>query len=417
MSVFREYRSLPGPIWAMAAARMVNAVGSFVYPFLTLLLTDKLEFDKGTAGRILMIATVMFVPGSLIGGWLADRVGRKRLLITAQIIGALCLGIIGFMPFTPLIIWPILIQNFFFGLMMPASSAITYDLTGPENRKTAFSLLYLSMNLGFAVGPFLAGFLYESHARWLFIGDAGTTLLSLVFIIILVPETLGSASGKPSSNLEQPEQGSTVRLLLKRPILLSFVALMAVPWFIYGQHSFTLPIFSKELFPETGALLYGKMMSLNAVFVVLCTVPIIGLTRRFRPITNVAFNAILYALGFGMLAFFHSPAAFYLSVLIWTSGEILGATNVEVFTANHTPSSHRGRFASILPLISGSGRALSPWLTGVFLLTRPTYYAWYLSFALGLSAAAGFLILRFIDKRRGTDAEKSALLNNKFPQN
>ncbi|MCD6343940.1 MAG: MFS transporter, partial [Spirochaetaceae bacterium] len=80
MSVFREYRSLPGPIWAMAVARMVNAVGSFVYPFLTLLLTDKLKFDKGTAGRILMIATVMFVPGSLIGGWLADRVGRKRLL-------------------------------------------------------------------------------------------------------------------------------------------------------------------------------------------------------------------------------------------------------------------------------------------------------------------------------------------------
>lgn len=412
MSVLQEYRSLPGPIWAMAAARMVNAMGSFVYPFLTLLLTDKLKFDEGNAGRILMIATVMFVPGSLIGGWLADRVGRKRLLITAQVIGALCLGLVGFMPFTSLIIWPILIQNFFFGLMMPASSAITYDLTGPENRKTAFSLLYLAMNLGFAVGPFLAGYLYETHARWLFIGDAGTTLGSLVFIIILVPETLGSSSGKPHPILERPEHGSAARLLLKRPILLSFVALMAVPWFIYGQHSFTLPLFSKELFPETGALLYGKMMSLNAVFVVLFTVPIIGITKRFRPIINVAFNALLYALGFGMLAFFHSPAAFYLSVLIWTSGEILGATNVEVFTANHTPSSHRGRFASILPLISGSGRALSPWITGVLLLTRPTSYAWKLSLTLGMSAAAGFLILGFIDKHRGVGAEVPVSYNN-----
>jgi len=96
------------------------------------------------------------------------------------------------------------------------------------------------MNLGIAVGPLLAGYLYESHARWLFIGDAGTTLLSLIFILILVPETLGSASGKAPSILERPEQGSTARLLLKRPKLLSFVAIMAVSWFIYGQHSFTL---------------------------------------------------------------------------------------------------------------------------------------------------------------------------------
>ncbi|MCK5736952.1 MAG: MFS transporter, partial [Spirochaetaceae bacterium] len=310
MSIFREYRSLPGPIWAMAGARMVNAIGSFVYPFLTLLLTDKLGFNESNAGRILMIATVMFVPGSLIGGWLADRVGRKRLLITAQIIGALSLVVAGLMPLTPAIIWPILVQNFFFGLMMPASSAITYDLTGPENRKTAFSLLYLAMNLGFAAGPLLAGYLYESHAKWLFLGDAGTTLLSLIFIIALVPETLSLAQGvKPDNTelMEQPQKGAALPLLLKRPILLTFVLMVAVPWFIYGQHSFTLPIFSKELYPETGALLYGKMMSFNALIVVVFTVPIISFTRKFRPVTNVALNAFLYAVGFGMLAFFHSP--------------------------------------------------------------------------------------------------------------
>ena len=400
MSIIKEYRSLPGPIWAMAAARLVNAAGAFVYPFLTLILTDKLDFDEAAAGRILMIAMVMYVPGSLIGGWLADRVGRKRLLVVSEIIGALCLGLIGFMPFTPLIIWPILVQNFFFGLMMPASSAITYDLTEPNNRKAAFSLLYLTMNLGFALGPLLAGFLYESHAKWLFFGDAGTTLLSVIFVIALVPETLGTSKPDNTRILEKPEKGSALRLLYKRPILMIFVVLLAVPWFIYGQHTFTLPLFAKELYPGSGASLYGKMMSLNAIIVVLCTVPIINLTRRFRPVTNVAINALLYALGFGMLAFFTSPPAFYISVLIWTAGEILGATNVEVFTANHTPSSHRGRFSSILPLISGSGRALSPWLTGAFLLNRPTYYAWYLSFFLGLSAAGGFLFLGIFDKRQ-----------------
>ena len=406
----REYLTLPRPIWALAGARLVNAAGSFVFPFLTLLLTDRIGFDAETAGRIIMISTVMFVPGSLIGGALADRIGRKRLLIGAQGLAALCLGLIGFMPMDQNVVWLILAQQFFTGLMMPASSAATYDLTEPGNRKAAFSLLYLSWNLGFAIGPLLAGYLYESHARWLFLGDAGTTFLSLLFIVFLLPETrpaadspLLAASGIHASN-ESPREGSAIRLLLQRPILLMFVAIMAVPWFIYGQHSFTLPLFAKELFPARGAFLYGKIMSLNAILVVLLTVPIIRLTRKIRPVINVAIHSALYAVGFGMLALFQFPAAFYISVLIWTTGEILGATNIEVFSAEHTPSSHRGRFTSILPLISGSGRALSPWLTGIYLIERPISSAWTLCFVLGSAAAIGFLFLGITEWRKGSGA-------------
>ncbi|MDF1569210.1 MAG: MFS transporter [Spirochaetaceae bacterium] len=395
---YRDYRNLPGPIWALAAARLVNSAGSFVFPFLTLLLTDRLGYNAEDAGRILMITTVLFVPGSLLGGWLADKVGRKRLLVGAQIVSALSLAAIGFMAMTPSIIYLILIHQFFIGLMVPSSSAATYDLTDSSNRKTAFSLLYLAMNLGFAAGPFLAGYLYEGHARWLFFGDAVTTLISLVFVVVFLPETLSLAMKKSSECLEKTEEGSTIRLILRRPVLLGFVILMAVPWFIYGQHSFTLPMFVKYHFPQDGAFLYGKAMSLNALIVVALTVPIIRMTRRLKPVVSVAAHAAFYAVGFGMLAYFASPAAIYISVLIWTVGEILGATNIEVFTANHTPSSHRGRFTSILPLISGSGRAFSPWLTGMLLLTRPLKDAWRLCFILGAASALGFLLIGVYDR-------------------
>ena len=399
-SAVRDYRALPGPIWALAAARMVNAAGSFVFPFLTLILTDRLGFDESQAGVVIMVSTTMFVPGSLIGGWLADRLGRKTLLIASQAASALCLGIVGFMDLSPTIIWFILAMEFFLGLMMPASSAAAYDLTTPENRKSAFSLLYLSWNLGFAVGPLLAGYLYESHFRWLFLGDAGTTWLSLVFILLFLPETRGWTAPMSEASAEKPEEGSTAALLWKRPALLVFVVLMVVPWFIYAQHSFAMPMFAKALFPETGAALYGRAMSLNAVIVVVLTVPLIRLTRCLRPVANVAIHAVLYGLGFGLLALFQSPPAFYLSVLIWTSGEILGATNIEVYTANHTPASHRGRFTSILPLISGTGRAISPWLTGLFLMGRPLESVWLLCLILGGLSGAAFAVLGFVDRSR-----------------
>lgn len=413
-ATYREYIQLPRPVWALAGARFVNAIGAYVYPFLTLLLTDRIGFNKEEAGRILMIAMVMVVPGSLLGGVLADRLGRKRLIVIAQILAALCIGIIGFIPLDRNIVWFILAEHFFSGLMMPASSAATYDLTTVKNRKAAFSLLYLAFNLGFAVGLLLGGLLYESNVRWLFLGDAGTTFLSLIFIILLLPETLPSVRKKmaaeenasvsePAPILapgEKAAEGSALSLLFRHPLLLGFVVLMIVPWFIYSQQSFTMPMFTKELYPENGALLYGKVMSFNALLVVFLTIPLIRITRKLKPITNVALHALLYGLGFGMLALFHSPAAFYLSVFVWTCGEVIGTTNIQVFTANHTPSSHRGRFSSILPLISGTGRAVSPWITGIFLLTRPTGDVWVLCFFLGIAAAVSFLFLGLSD--RGT---------------
>ena len=431
-ATFGEYGALPRPVWALAGARFVNAVGAYVYPFLTLILTDRLAFSKEEAGRVLLMASFLFVPGSLLGGLLADRLGRKRLLVAAQVMAALSIGVIGFVPLDGSIVWFILAEHFFSGLMMPAASAATYDLTVPANRKTGFSLLYLSHNLGFAVGPLLAGYLYESHVKWLFLGDAGTTLLSLVFLLLFLPETLPATNRKsstvegtapsissagagiqtdPRSPAVAPEGAETggresrqderaLKLLLRQPVLLGFVFILIVPWFVYSQQGFALPMFAKELFPETGARLYGKAMSLNALTVVFLTVPLIQFTRRFRPITNVAVHSILYALGFGLLAFLHSPLAFYLSVLVWSSGEILGATNIEVFTANHTPASHRGRFTSILPLISGTGIAIAPWLTGIFLENRATVSVWSLCLVLGTAAALGFLVLGLVDRRR-----------------
>ena len=108
---------------------------------------------------------------------------------------------------------------------------------------------------------------------------------------------------------------------------------------------------------------------------------------------------MFYAVGFGILFFLQQRWAFFVSVFIWTSGDILGATNIEVVTANHTPSSHRGRFSSILPLISGTGRGIAPWLTGMFLTRRPTDEVWLLCLLLGTAVAAFFYVLGVLDRR------------------
>lgn len=63
-------------------------------------------------------------------------------------------------------------------------------------------------------------------------------------------------------------------------------------------------------------------------------------------------------LGSGMLAFARGPAIFLVSAAVWTAGEIVNATNAEVYVANHTPMSHRGRFNAVLPVLGGLGLSL-----------------------------------------------------------
>ena len=136
---------------------------------------------------------------------------------------------------------------------------MTIDLSTPENRQACFSLLYMGGNLGFSIGPLLAGFLYASHMPWLFAGDALTTLIALLLVLVFVPETLPPAETMRQSFLyadeERGEDGSTLTALLKRPFLLSFVLITVTANLVYFQHAFSLPLQMNGLFARAGTSL------------------------------------------------------------------------------------------------------------------------------------------------------------------
>lgn len=151
-------------------------------------------------------------------------------------------------------------------------------------------------------------------------------------------------------------------------------------------------------------------MTMNALLVLVFTVPIIAILRRVRPVLNVALSGGLFALGFGMLAFTRHPVWFFASVFIWTLGEIINATNADVYIANHTPMSHRGRFNSILPFLGGFGWALATPVGGNIIHSAGMTALWLVMFGVAGIATAGLLVLDRIEARslrlRDTSAVK-----------
>lgn len=396
------YRGLPKPIYVLFFATIINGVGIFVYPFLTLYLTQRLGYSALQAGSFMTLASVLYVPGSFIGSKLADTIGRKPVVVVFQILMDACFILAGIFEGQTIVVYLILLALFFDGAVDPAREALKTDVTTMENRQVSFSFIYLGHNMGYAIGPVIAGYLFHTAPRWIFFGNGGFGILSVLLILWKVKESKPSKElieqSKSWTTTEKGEQGGLLKALLTRPRLLLFALSITFFSYAYSQTLFALPLLTNKLFGQAGAPLYGKMMALNGIVVVLFNPIIVSSLRRFHPLANSSFSGLLYALGFGLFAFATKEWAFLLLTVVYTLGEIIAATNEHYYVANNTPISHRSRFSAILPILMGTGHALAPITGGLIIEHYSMYILWLSTAVAALIGAFGVFSLYLKEK-------------------
>ncbi|SHJ47144.1 MFS transporter [Tepidibacter formicigenes] len=390
MKKINVYRGLPKEVYIISIARFINSLGNFVFPFITFFLSDKLNMNEDKVGYFVMMSMVSYVPGSIIGGRLGDFFGRKITYVICQMLAGLCVFICGFLNYSHILPWLLILSGVFNGAARPLLTSMITDLVVYKERKRAFSLSYLAGNLGFAIGPVVAGLLYKNYTRLIFFGDGITTFLASTLIFVFIKETKPNKEDIHKINdilekNEKEEKGLLITVLLKRPFLLIFSVIIAFQNFVYSQHSFTLNLQMQEIFGVEGAKLYGILMATNGIVVVVLTIIITNLTLNLPPLLSVSLCGIFFALGFGMLAYIKLFYLFIISTVIWTIGEIFSATNVDSYISKHTPINFRSRFNAIIPIISGTGYALGPYISGICLKNGSTInQIWILTFYISL---------------------------------
>jgi MFS family permease len=386
------FRRLPPPVWSVFLIQIIVRGGDFVFPFLTLFLTRKLGLGIVDAGLWVMGTSAMAVLGILISGRLGDRVGRKSVLGVCMASSALLLGTCCLLPLTAIIPAVLLVASLFQGAMKPLLGAVIMDLCPMEQRREGFSLSYMGTNLGVAVGPMMAGLLFEDHLRWLFLGNSLALLCAVGILsrLSLVPPGLQ----EPASGSEKAYGGSLAGALLERPALLAFYALTLLVSFAYSQTSFGLILYSAESFGGDSAAKFGTLMSFNAMTVLASTALLTRATRRLSPLMSMALGTGLYALGFGMLAFRLGMGLLMASTFIWTQGEVLLAINSGPFLASQSPSNFRGRFQALRETLWSAGAILSPLAFGAIIARLGIHFSWSVVAATALCCSAGFLALR-----------------------
>lgn len=406
-NLFEDYTKLPRVIFILFLAQIVQSIGNFVFPFLAIFLTKTLMFAEQKAGFYVMMTTAAKVPGLLLGGKLTDVFGRKKVFVIFSSLSALCIFCCLLVSKKEIIPWLLALSAMFTGANYPAMKAMVADFTNPDNRKAAFSLLYLGINIGFAIGPLIAGFLYNNYLNLIFIGDALSTLISVLLVFFFIEESIPDQASINNSILsnesnEKAEKGSVYRALISRPYLIIFTIIFTLYSFIYVQNEFTLPIQIVKIFGEKGPQYYGTIMTINGIVVILLTMIVISLTRKIEPILNISLAGILYAFGFGMIYFSTNLFLFAISTILWTLGEIIASTYSDVYIINHTPITHRGRFSAIIHILIGFGFIFGPYLSGIFISHYQVENIWPLIFILAIFASFLMYLVYYFENRAHT---------------
>ncbi|MBN2797246.1 MAG: MFS transporter [Clostridia bacterium] len=404
MSIKKEIKSylqIPFTTYIILLSTIINRIGGFVGPFITLFLAKELGFTDTQTGLVVSFNAAVGMIGILLGGRIIDTIGSKYTRIIFHGLHGVLYILCVYVP-NPLLIPLLALASFSSGIQAPSGSTLIIENTEEKHRKSAFSMNYIAINIGFTIGPLIAAFLFDHYLNWLFIGDGLSSFLSVLMIFIFVPSHQPQHTKNKHAKAEHNR--TTWSILKENPHLIKFLTVIVLLFIAFSQSGFAVPLTAKHVLGDKATATYGMTMFLNGVLCTFVTPIITILTKQMKPTTALGLNGLLYTIGFGMFAFVKTPLFFLVGTFIWTIGEILGATNTDVYIASHAPESHRGRINALPPLMRRAGFIVGPILAGIISDQFGILSVWYI---VSCFALLGSLLL-FTSRDRKSKKENMA---------
>jgi len=382
---------LPRTLWLLLAARTVNRLGAFSVSFLTVLISTDFRAGVETAGLVTAAFGLATIPSRLIGGRLADRMGRRRTIV---------LGLTGCAAAQSLaqVTTCAVLLGLAFELYEPPSQAIIADSVGPAERVRAYSLLNASLALGGMGAGLLAVALGRWGLRWLFVADAVSCLVCAVVMRATLPgdpRRLGRTSAGEVG--EVGEVGGAVGDAVEvRPwrdrrllVLLGFGTLYALVYLVVMM-GLPLSLARRGMAPADAGVLFTASAA-----TVVATQPLLRL-KRLTELSAPAAPALGYLLlgtGLAGYAVAHAPAASLAATVVWSLGDLLMLGYAYALAASLAPPGGIGRYLAVYGISWGIAGVAAP-IVGTQLLERGGPVAlWSTMAVLCLALALGQLLV------------------------
>lgn len=382
---------MPRGVWVLFATTLVNRAGSMVLPFLILYLTRDLGFTAGQAGAVLFVYGLGALVAAALSGRLSDVLGPMVVIRNSLFASGVILLLFPLARTHASVIAMTLALSLAAEAFRPASLAVVADLVTPAQRKPAFALTRLAINLGMSIGPALGGFLATISFRSLFLVNGASSLAAGTVMMLALrraPIHRGHAETEPGGPVELPSKRAWAD-----PRLLFFLVAFFPVALVFFQHMSSMPLY---LVRDLGLseIDYGLFFTINTLLIVALEVPLNSATAHWPARHTLGIGAFLFGAGFGALAFardFWSVAA---TVVVWTFGEMFLFPSLAAYVTDVAPKSRRGEYMGLTQMAMSLAFAVGPWAGTAVLERFGGKTLWLASFALGLLGTAMMLRLK-----------------------
>jgi len=376
----------PRPTLVLVAARAVNQLGAFAMSFLTVTLVTTYGASLGTAGLVVGVFGLATIPSRLIGGVLADRIGR-RLTIVIGLCG--CAGgllVIAVAPSVSAAAVGAVLLGLFFEIYEPPSQALLADLVPERRRPQAFGLLGAALAAAGVAAGMVAVVLGGIGLRWLFVADAVSCLASAAMVAIWV------RSPRPSGIDRERPRGSAWRD--RRLLIMLGVCLgVALVWTL-GVTALPLTVRARGFQPSAT----GWLLAIGAL-VTICGQRLLRRTAG-RPFSAMALGLLLVSAGFVVYGTATAFGVFVLGAVVVALGQVFLLGPPYAVVAGLAEDRSRAGYLAVFGTGWGIAQTVGP-VAATRLLTDGVPTLWLAGAGLCVVLAALMpLIARGVDRPR-----------------
>ena len=401
------YKEYPKAFKVLTLATFIDMLGSFLlYPFYALYITEHFGVGMVEVGYLFSILSVGNIIGGVIGGALADKYGRRAMVLIGLVvsgIGSILMGLVNNLNiFYLLAAFLGLIGNF----GGPARQAMVADLLPKEKQAEGFGILRVAFNLSAVIGPLLGALIATQSYMLLFISDAVSSIITAVIVYLVIPET------KPQKHDDKPEETVIKTLIgykevLKDSVYVLFLSVSALTVLVYMQMNSTLSVFLRDEygFPKQA---FGLLLSMNAAMVVLFQLWITRKISKFAPMKVMAFGSIFLMIGFGMYGFVSESYLFFIAMAIITVGEMIVFPIGQSVAASFAPEDKRGRYMAVYSFQWAIPNLFGVLVAGLIMVYIGPNWVWYIGGILSLISMIGFWLLHGVTKERFSKEKEPA---------
>ncbi|WP_139488021.1 MDR family MFS transporter [Brevibacillus dissolubilis] len=356
-----------------------NLLGNMIYPFMAIYFAQK--FGAAITGILLAVNIGVGIVAGMYGGPLADRIGRRKIILAAESLRFLALiGLV--IVNSPWLEMPVvtylmmMLINIVWGISSPANEAMIVDCTTNENRPFVYSLNYWSWNVTMLIGGIVGGFFFQSYRFEIFIGAACVSLMAIGLLLFFIKETY-----QPTATVQQVKTGITnpfaslasYKSVLANKIFLLYCAAATLNGAIENMGFSYIGVRLAEQFGEQqllswqgwqlkvdGIEMYGVLSSENALLVAVLGLMIPFLIRRFREQHTLYFGIVTYTVGYALCAVLNQPWILFVAMFLATAGELIWVPVQQTVMVRLIPGESRSTYLAFNRMANSVNQMTGP---------------------------------------------------------